>query len=124
MYEKLSRSGEATLGYEIREVLTEEQLNGILTEIEQAIADHGSVRLLLSMPSIPYPDVKALDDDLGFWLRHSEHVDRCAAVGESPLLEWSSRIADRVTQPDIEYFEQAAIDDAWDWVEDVESDES
>lgn len=117
MYEKLSRSEGEVLGYEIREVLTEDQLEEILTEIEEVIADHGSVRLLVSMPSIPYPDVKAIDDDLGFWLRHSENIDRYAVVGESPLLEWSSKVADRVSAPDIEYFEQAEIDAAWDWVE-------
>ena len=117
MYEKLSRSGENVLGYEVREVLTEDQLEEILSEIEERIAEHGSVRLLVSMPSVPYPDVKAVDDDLGFWLRHSENIDRYAVVGESPLLEWSSEIADRVTEPEIEYFEQADIGEAWDWVE-------
>jgi hypothetical protein len=122
MYEKLSRSEGKVLGYEIREVLTEEQLDEILTEIEEVIADHGSVRLLVSMPSIPYPDVKAIDDDLGFWLRHSENIDRYAVVGENPLLEWSSKVADRVSDPDIEYFEQAEIDAAWDWVEPERSD--
>jgi hypothetical protein len=116
MYKKLPRSDENVLGYEIREVLTEDQLDEILTEIEETIADHGSVRLLVSMPSVPYPDVKAIDDDLGFWLRHSDNIDRYAVVGESPLLEWSSDIADRVTEPDIEYFEQTEIDDAWSWV--------
>jgi hypothetical protein len=122
MYEKLSRSEGKVLGYEIREVLTEEQLDEILTEIEEVIADHGSLRLLVSMPSIPYPDVKAIDDDLGFWLRHSENIDRYAVVGENPLLEWSSKVADRVSDPDIEYFEQAEIDAAWDWVEPERSD--
>lgn len=122
MYEKLSRSEGKVLGYEIREVLTEEQLDEILTEIEEVIADHGSVRLLVSMPSIPYPDVKAIDDDLGFWLRHSENIDRYAVVGENPLLEWSSKVADRVSDPDIEYFEQAELDAAWDWVEPERSD--
>lgn len=117
MYKKLSRSNENVLGYEIKEVLTEDQLDQILTELEKTIADHGSVQLLVSMPSMPYPDLKALDDDLGFWLRHSENIDRYAIVGENPLLEWSSNIANRVTQPDIEYFEQADIDDAWDWIE-------
>lgn len=117
MYEKLSRSDENVLGYEIREVLTEDQLDEILTELEKTIADHGSVRLLVSMPSMPYPDLKALDDDLGFWLRHRENIDRYAVVGESTLLEWCSNITDAVTEPDIEYFEQADIDDAWDWVE-------
>lgn len=117
MYVKLSRSDDNVLGYEVREVLTEDQLDEILTEIEETVADYGSVRLLVSMPSVPYPDVNALDDDLGFWLRHSENIDRYAVVGESPLLEWSSNIADRVSEPDIEYFEQTDIDDAWNWVE-------
>lgn len=122
MYEKLSRSEGNVLGYEVREVLTAEQLDDILTEVETAIADHGSVRLLVSMPSVPYPDVAALDDDIGFWLRHSDHVDRYAVVGASSLLEWSSRVADRVTRPDIQYFESEDIEDAWEWVEAGEDD--
>lgn len=117
MYEKLSRSGTTTLGYEVREVLTEEQLNEILTELEEAIATHGSVRLLVYMPSMPYPEISALDDDLGFWLRHSENIDRYAVVGDGDLLEWASNVADRVTEPDVKYFEEDALDTAWDWVE-------
>jgi hypothetical protein len=123
MYRKLPRSDENVLGYEIQEVLTEDQLDEILTEIEETIADHGSVRLLVSMPSVPYPDIKAIDDDLGFWLRHSDSIDRYAVVGESPLLEWSSDVADRMTEPDIEYFEQTEIDDAWRWVKTGRGDE-
>jgi hypothetical protein len=123
MYRKLPRSDENVLGYEIQEVLTEDQLDEILTEIEEIIADHGSVRLLVSMPSVPYPDIKAIDDDLGFWLRHSDNIDRYAVVGESPLLEWSSDVADRMTEPDIEYFEQTEIDDAWHWVKTGRGDE-
>ena len=112
MYRKLPRSDENVLGYEIQEVLTEDQLDEILTEIEEIIADNGSVRLLVSMPSVPYPDIKAIDEDLGFWLRHSNSINRYAVVGESPLLEWSSDVADRMTEPDIEYFERTEIDDA------------
>lgn len=116
MYEKLSRSDGHVLGYEVREVLTAGQLDEMLTEVEAVIADHDSVRLLVSMPSVPYPDPTALHDDLGFWLRHSDDVERYAVVGGNPLLAWSSRIADIVRGPDVEYFEQDAIDDAWSWV--------
>lgn len=116
MYEKLPQSEEDTLGYEIREVLTEEQLTEMLDEIEEAIAEHGSVRLLVYVPSVPYPDIKALDDDLGFWLRHREHIDRYAVVGDSPLLEWASRLTDRVSHPDVEHFGEDDLPEAWAWV--------
>jgi hypothetical protein len=115
MYVKLSNSGDDTLGFRIEERLTEDQLSEVLTEIEGVIAEHGSANLLVHMPSVPHPDLDALDEDLGFWLQHRDDLDRYAVVGDSTLLEWATEFGDHVTGVDCRYFDEADLDDAWAW---------
>lgn len=117
MYEKLSQSGENAIWYEIREVLTEDQLGEILTEIEDVLAEYGSVRLLVYLPSLPYPDVTALDDGLDIWLRHSESIDRYSIVGVNAAPRTGLQNSRSCDQPDVRYYEQENIDAVWDWIE-------
>lgn len=51
MYETLDRSDGRVLGYEIRDRVTEEELQAMIEEMETVIAEEGSVRLLVHVPS-------------------------------------------------------------------------
>lgn len=116
MHEESSHSGDQVFGYAIRELLTEDQLDAVPAELEEPIADHRSGRPRVSMQSMPFFGVKALDD-LGVRLRHSEQFGRYGVVGERPLLERSSNIVHRVAEPDIENIRHAEIGNAWEWIE-------
>lgn len=116
MYVKLDESGGDAIGFRVEGELTEDQLSAILTDIEGVIAEYGSANLLVHMPRTPHPDLDALDDDLGFWLQHSDDLGRYAVVGDSALLEWATEFGDHVTDVDCRYFEADDIDDAWAWV--------
>lgn len=116
MYERLPHSEDDVVGFEVRGEITEAELEEMLTELESVIAEHGSVNLLVYMPSIPRPELDALDEDLGFWLRHGEDIDRYAVVGESDLLEWVTKAGDRVSSPTCKYFATDERAAAWNWL--------
>ncbi|MFC7199638.1 STAS/SEC14 domain-containing protein [Halospeciosus flavus] len=118
MYEKLDRSEGRVVGYEVRDELTEEELEEILLDLEEVIIEEGSVRILVHVPSFPSPDLDALDEDIGFWLEHGDDIDRYAIVGDSKLVEWVTELEDRLTDIDLQYFEEEDLDEAWAWLED------
>lgn len=115
MYEKLDRSEGRVVGYEVRDELTEEELEEILLDLEEVIIEEGSVRILVHVPSFPSPDLDALDEDIGFWLEHGDDIDQYAIVGDSKLVEWVTELEDRLTDIDLQYFEE--LDEAWAWLE-------
>ncbi|MFB6087679.1 MAG: STAS/SEC14 domain-containing protein [Haloarculaceae archaeon] len=117
MYEKLDRSSGRVLGYEVRDELTESQLESVLQDIERVIVEHGSARVLVYMPTVPRPDLDALDEDVGFWLEHGDDIERYAIVGDSRLLEWVTGLEDRVSGIDFRYFDESELDEAWAWLE-------
>lgn len=116
MYEKLDRSGDGVLGYRVRDEVTESDLKQILQELETTIAEEGRVDLLVHVESFPNPELEALDEDLGFWLEHGDDIGRYAVVGESTLMKWATKAGDKATDTDVRYFEEADLEDAWDWV--------
>ncbi|MCD2198867.1 MULTISPECIES: STAS/SEC14 domain-containing protein [unclassified Halobacterium] len=121
MYEKLDRSGGRVVGYQVRDELSEEDVEAMLQDIEETIHEEGSARVLVYMPTVPVPDLDALDEDIGFWLHHGDDLEKYAVVGDNRLLEWVTDLEDRVTDVDLEYFGAADLDDAWEWLREDET---
>ncbi|GAA0657166.1 SpoIIAA family protein [Salarchaeum japonicum] len=117
MYEKLDRSHGNVLGYEVRDELNEDDLDAMLAELEETIRAEGSVRVLVAMPSVPTPELDALDEDLGFWLEHGDDIEKYAVVGDSTLVEWATDAGDLVSSIDIEHFDADDREAAWEWLE-------
>ena len=80
------------LGYETRGKLTEEDLGAILADVEEATDCFGKVKLLISVPEIPRPDLDAIGEDLEFARKHTKDVERYAVVGGSALLGWAVKL--------------------------------
>ncbi|GAB6880169.1 hypothetical protein JCM17823_24430 [Halorubrum gandharaense] len=118
MYRKLPRSEEDAIAYEVTGKLDEDALDELLTDLETAIADHGTVDLLISVPEAPAPylEREAFTDDLGFWLRHGDDVGRYAVVGDDRLLEFLTDVSDPMTSTEVEFFHEESLDAAWNWV--------
>lgn len=116
MYEKLERSGGPVLGYEIRDQISEEELQEILDEMEAVIREEGEVRIVVYIPTFPSFEISALDDDLRFWFQHGDELERYAIVGDDRLVEWATELGDRIVGTEIRYFKEDDINDAWEWV--------
>lgn len=117
MYEKLDRSGDGTLGYRVRDEISEADLEKIVRDLDVAIAEQGEVDLLVHVESFPKPELDALEEDLAFWREHGDDIGRYAVVADSTLLKWATKLGDKATEADVRYFEAADIEDAWNWVD-------
>jgi hypothetical protein len=118
MYEKLDRSEGNVLGYEIREAVTEEDLNEILSVLESAIEAHDEdLRILLRLDSVPGFEFGALDDDLRFWLAHRDDIEKYAIVTDNSLIEGLVAVEDRLTDIGIREFDPEESEAAWAWLE-------
>lgn len=120
MYENLDESEGTVQGYEIRDEISEEEIEELLYELEEVIHEEGEVRVLVHVPTFPSFEVEALDEDLGFWFLHGDDIERYAVVGDSKLMEWVVALEDRFVDIDIRYFDGEEIDDAWEWLREDE----
>lgn len=117
MYECLDQSHGDVIGYEIAGDLTEAEFEEVLEEVEETIIEEGSVRLLVYVPEFPSIDFDLIDEDIGFWLTHGDDIERYAVVGDSTLMEWAVEFEDRLSDIDMEYFEEDELGDAWEWID-------
>ena len=117
MYTKLDRSHDGVIGYELSGTITEAEFKEMIAEFETAINEAGELRLLIHTPRIPTFEFALLDEDFGFWLSHRHDIERYAVVGDGRLLEWATRVGDRITGIDVRHFKEADIETAWEWLE-------
>ncbi|WP_284014768.1 STAS/SEC14 domain-containing protein [Halobaculum litoreum] len=96
--------------------VTEEDFAALSDDMNERIAEYGSVRLYVEFDGIPRPELDALDDDLKLWRRFSDDIYRFAIVGQGRLLAWASDVADRLTDVEVEFFDHDDRDEAWDWI--------
>jgi hypothetical protein len=117
VYRKLGRSEGDVLGIELEERFSEADVESIERELDTAIAEHGSVRLLVRFESFPRPELDALDDDLAFWSEHGDDIERYAVVSEGTLAAWASELGDFLSDTDVRHFDPDSEGDAWEWLE-------
>lgn len=119
MVETLPRSEGNSLGYEVTDTLSEEEYEEILADVEDAIEEHGSAKLLIDLSGVSesYAEFDAYEEDLGFYLRHGEDMECYAVVGDDSAIKWGTEISDRVTETDIEFFDDGNLEEAWEYVE-------
>ena len=55
-------------------------------------------------------------DDFHFGLKHDQQVERIAMVGEKKWQEWMTKIASRLVQTEVRYFDLADEEKAEKWV--------
>lgn len=115
MLTKLPESTDSVLGYEAGDKITEEDLTAFAKEFEAAISRHGKVRLLVYLPELPKIDPGALWEDLKL-IRYRNDIERYAVVSDSPVLEWTSKIADAMSSGEVRQFDTSQKADAWRWV--------
>ena len=73
MYQRLPRSHDNVMGYEVSGAVTEDDYLEMVTELREVIDDYGGVRVLVRAPELPSPDfprafsdrIEPLTDELG-----------------------------------------------------------
>lgn len=83
--------------------------------VQQAIAEMGSVRLLLAVESLGKAD--SLYEGLHFARLHSDHIERIALVGNRSVEKTYAGLFGLFGGIEVEYFDRSRLNEALHWLE-------
>ncbi len=101
----------------VSEKLHQEDYDAFVPTIEERIREYGRIRLLFEMHDFHGWDVAALWEDIKFDVKHFNHFDRIAMVGEKTWEKWMSAFCKPITRAKVRYFDQAQKAEALAWLE-------
>jgi hypothetical protein len=116
MYRRIGDTGGAVLGYRLSGRLTEEEVREIQREMDAAIEEHGSVRVLCEMGDFSGAEPGAVWQDLKFTSRYVRDMERFALVGDERWHKVLAELSDALGVAEAEFFELSRLDEAWDWL--------
>jgi hypothetical protein len=116
MITEYKQSHGAVLGFEFSGKLDESDYAGITRQVNEAIAAHGKVRLLVHFRDFSGWTPGGFWRDFRFSREHSESVDRFAVVGEESWQQALTELAKPLVKAEVRYFREADEDAAWAWV--------
>jgi hypothetical protein len=118
MIDVMSRSAGKVVGLRVSGKLLHEDYAAFLPKVEALIEQYGCVRCLVEMTGFEGMELRAFWDEVKFDVRHSRQIERCAVVGDKTWESWMTRLSRPLfPNADMRFFEPAAIDQAWTWVE-------
>ncbi|MCA9259225.1 MAG: STAS/SEC14 domain-containing protein [Planctomycetales bacterium] len=98
--------------------LTADIYEEFVPTIEQAIDQHGQIRLLVVMRDFHGWTAGALWEDVKFDVKHFRDIKRLALVGDSRWEQGMATFCRPFTTAVVKYFDKAAIDEARAWIAD------
>jgi hypothetical protein len=116
MIEQLPESSGKVLAFKMSGKLHDEDYKTFVPLVDNAIAEHGKVRMLAVFEDFHGWDLHAMWDDVKFATTHCTKIERIALVGERKWEAWMAKVCKPFTMAKIDYFDVAHIDDAWKWV--------
>ncbi|HEV3118902.1 MAG TPA: STAS/SEC14 domain-containing protein [Gemmataceae bacterium] len=96
--------------------LTKEDYEHFVPEVERLIRQHGKIRMLVQMQDFHGWTVSALWEDIKFDLKHFNHVERLAFVGDRKWEAGMAAFCRPFTAARIRYFDESQIEEAFQWI--------
>jgi hypothetical protein len=96
--------------------LTKEDYEHFVPEVERLIRQHGKIRMLVQMQDFHGWTVSALWEDIKFDLKHFNHVERLAFVGDRKWEAGMAAFCRPFTAARIRYFDESQIEEAFRWI--------
>jgi hypothetical protein len=84
---------------------------------ERQIEQHGKIRILFVMHEFHGWDAGALWEDIKFDLKHFNHIERLAIVGETKWEHGMAMFCKPFTTAKVRYFDHTDIDEAREWLQ-------
>jgi hypothetical protein len=101
----------------VRGRLEADDYDAFVPRIEQAIEDHGKIRLLVELGDMAHVTPGAVWEDLKFSSQVLGDIERAALVGDAAWQDWAARLSDPIVHGDVEFFDEAHADDARRWIQ-------
>ena len=93
------------------------ELGQALERVEQAIAEHGKVRILVHVENLGAFSPGALMDDPRLSLERADDVEWVAVVADGILFGTYVKAAAMLVPGEIRRFKTRELDEAWRWIE-------
>ncbi len=117
MFEFLPESTETCLGFKISGKVTAADYDALLPKLDEAIAAHGKINLLVLIEDFDFEGFDAAKADFNFGTHQYRQVEKAAFVSDKKWLEWSIKIMDPFTRRTKEKnFEPEQLQEAWAWI--------
>lgn len=116
MYRKLPESGGNVLGYHVTGTVSMDEVKEIHRDIDNAINEHGSIRLLVDILDMSAPVPTAVWDDLKLTPQYVANVEKYAIIGDSRWHELATRLTSMVAKGEARYFERSQMAAGWEWL--------
>lgn len=96
--------------------LTREDYEAFVPMTEEKIRKQGKIRILFAMQDFHGWDIGAAWTDFKFDLKHFNHIERLAIVGETRWEKGMATFCRPFTTAEIRYFDHTKIEDARAWL--------
>jgi hypothetical protein len=117
MIEFLPESTDTCIGFKISGKVTAEDYDTMLPKLDEAIAAHGAINLLVLMGDFEIEGFDAAKADFQFGTHQYRQVAKAAFVSDKKWLEWMVKIMDPFTRRTKEKnFEPHQLNEAWAWI--------
>ena len=118
MFEILPESTETCIGFRVSGELTTEDYDSLLPKLDEAIAAHGKINLLMVMGDFEgWSDLDAAKADFKLGTHQYRQVEKAAYIGSKKWQKWIVKILDPFTRrTDERFFNPEELDDAWNWI--------
>jgi hypothetical protein len=117
LFELLPESTETTIGFKISGKITAADYDALLPKLDEAIAAHGKINLLVLVKDFDFKGLDAAKADFQFGTHQYRQVEKAAFVSDKKWMEWSIKIMDPFTRrTDEKTFGPEQLEEAWTWV--------
>lgn len=115
MFQKLEESSGNVIGFKLSGKLTDTDYQEVIPQFEESIEKWGKIRILWILEDFHGWEAKAAWDDLKYWLKFKDDIERCALIGDEKWEEWMTKLAKPFMRTKVKYFDQSHMQEAWDW---------
>ena len=116
MFEMLPQSEGKIVGVRATGKLTDADYAALMPFLEERIAEHKQIRMLVDLDGFEGWDLLAAWDDFTFGMTHWHHFEKMAIVGNKNWEKTAAKAMDLLMRSDVRFFDLGERDAAWDWI--------
>jgi len=113
---RLPESDGNYLGYRLAGELHDVDYQTLGLDVEDALASHDRVNILVQIDSFEGIDLQAVWDDLKFGGKYRNRINKFAVVSDQHWSEWVSKTAQPLYTHESRYFHADELNTAWTWL--------
>jgi len=117
MIEILPQSTGNVVAVRVNGKLVHEDYQQFIPQLEQVLAQYGSLRCYCEMTNFEGVTWQAMLDEMKFDVQHCNQIERCAIVTDASWSQWVTKFSQLVFHnAQIETFPLNETEEAWNWV--------